>query len=122
MYGQRMKNFINNILGRTACGRANNRKRRAAGALAGLGLTLCMATASAVAAPSDLDTTLGGGGSVITPIGFGGDTLRAIALQPDGKSSPSDMQTSATTMKTSPSCVTTRTARSTTPSAAATVL
>lgn len=48
-------------------------------------LALC-ASLSSHAAPGDLDTTFGSGtGKVITAIGAGEATARALALQPDGK-------------------------------------
>lgn len=48
-------------------------------------IALC-ATLPSHAAPSNLDTTFGSGtGKVISAIGSGEDTARALALQPDGK-------------------------------------
>ena len=48
-------------------------------------LVLC-ATFTTYAAPGNLDTTFGSGtGKVISAIGAGEDTARALAVQPDGK-------------------------------------
>ena len=49
-----------------------------------LGLTVISTTPS-FATPGDLDTSFGGTGKVITAIGSGDDTARAVAIQPDGK-------------------------------------
>jgi uncharacterized delta-60 repeat protein len=86
MLSGKIGNLLNSIFRQTKGVRKNQGgRRRAAAALFSIGLASCLTVSSAVAAPADLDESLNGGGSVVTPIGNFGDTLRATAIQPDGK-------------------------------------
>src|SRR5262245_26414271 len=54
--------------------------------LACFGVAFCtMVLAPLHAAPGDLDTTFNGTGKVTPPIGSGGDQIRSVAVQADGK-------------------------------------
>ena len=56
--------------------------------LIGLALSVSAGASTAYAAPGDLDGSFSHDGRVLTDIAGGDDTATAVAIQPDGKSSP----------------------------------
>ncbi len=77
-------NHIFRFLLRGVIEKQSRRQNRTFGVVVAAGLAMWM-TASALAAPADLDTTFGTGGKVTTNSASSSEEARAVVIQPDGK-------------------------------------